>query len=455
MSDPMYSNLPAIVGGELSPAEIRAHVGDNLYVDRRAGWSSDNLALAAWLCELVASVAENNAARIETLRDLVRRRMELELGGEWGGIECFGRVYALWNYMARLGLYRVAAHLPGWEAEAAQLRLWLRCWLGAAALASGDGAGREITDHKTVQGENDVPVPIYGDGEPVDWYAPYVAWSGDRGCQRTRDASEYGYWQHLTGNGHAAPLVQALDIPARIRRETWIEFWPFLEALDRCWPVPAAPLGLTVEEAFFARMARRNDVEGLRTVCEWLLRPSVPLRIVRASEGVWTLSPVARGSSTAHLDVCAWWTDGRCGWLCGDPGWRESGGMGYVRSGRAGVDVQPDGSLLAWAERDGRQERPTMALPGGTVYLDVLLSPDGVVLTTPPRGGLPDPGSGPTVPATTPPTAPGTGSPGAPRKSRPNVAGIGIFLVAGAAIAKGVGSWFAKRKARKAVARTP
>jgi hypothetical protein len=183
------------------------------------------------------------------------------------------------------------------------------------------------------------------------------------------------------------------------------------------------------------RRARANEPAALREVSGWLWLPPVPFRIVRTSEGVWTLSEVARGSSTAHLDACAWWNDGRTGFLCGDPGWRKPKDTDYVRPGRAWVD-----GTTAWAEREGRAP-VSMPLPGGTVYCDLSVSLAGVSLAIP---GEPAPPPAP-EPIGPPGPVPGPAPGKPPRKKddRKQVAvGVGIAALLGSLLSQ----WLSRRK---------
>ncbi|HNU83221.1 MAG TPA: hypothetical protein PKO05_07295 [Thermoanaerobaculia bacterium] len=197
MADPMFDNFARIIRGEASPATMRFWMGGNLHLDRISGWSSENLALAAWLAELRARMKENAPEpQLAEMRGLIRARFERERDGNYQGIEVYGRVYGLWNYVVRLALYRFCLRL-GWAEEAALLRGWLRSHAAALVLAAGDGPGRQITDHQVAAGDADRGAAILGDGALLPWWDPFVAWSGDRGCQRTRDTAEWGRWQHL------------------------------------------------------------------------------------------------------------------------------------------------------------------------------------------------------------------------------------------------------------------
>ncbi len=383
----MFDNLPRIIRGDASPATLRLWMRDNLHLDKHFGWASDNLALCAWFTELRASMKEHNAVNVNRLRDLIYDRFKWEQNGHYGGIECFGRVYALWNYEVRLCLYRFAKQL-GWDEERELLRGWLRSHAVAMALGSGDAPGRAVVDHQIPAGDAGVPVPILGVGELFNWWTPFVAWSGDRGCQRTRDGNEWGRWQYLQESPMSGPLTELLGLQNVTRRQEWMEWWAVLLALDEAAPDTEAPLGCTAAEVELLKQARANDTDALREVVTWLWRPPVPFRIVRTTQGVWTMAEEARGSSTAHLDACAWWMDGRTGFLCGDPGWREPGGQGHVRTGRARVEVEGD-RRYAVAEREGRAEKPRLELPGGMVLLDVLIDEDGVSLSVPAPVGQP------------------------------------------------------------------
>jgi len=107
MADPMFDNFARIIRGEASPATMRFWMGGNLHLDRISGWSSENLALAAWLAELRARMKENAPEpQLAEMRGLIRARFERERDGNYQGIEVYGRVYGLWNYVVRLALYR-------------------------------------------------------------------------------------------------------------------------------------------------------------------------------------------------------------------------------------------------------------------------------------------------------------------------------------------------------------
>ncbi|OQC34637.1 MAG: hypothetical protein BWX64_02744 [Acidobacteria bacterium ADurb.Bin051] len=110
MADPIFDHLEETIRGTATPAEMRGWLTsagrDNLVLDRVAGWNSDNLKIGAWATELRAAMLEGNGARCELLRALVHARMEHEAAGRWGGIECCGRVYPVWNLAGRLVLYR-------------------------------------------------------------------------------------------------------------------------------------------------------------------------------------------------------------------------------------------------------------------------------------------------------------------------------------------------------------
>ena len=77
MADPMFDNFARIIRGEASPATMRFWMGGNLHLDRISGWSSENLALAAWLAELRARMKENAPEpQLAEMRGLIRARFE-------------------------------------------------------------------------------------------------------------------------------------------------------------------------------------------------------------------------------------------------------------------------------------------------------------------------------------------------------------------------------------------
>lgn len=433
MADPMFDNFARIIRGEASPATMRFWMGGNLHLDRISGWSSENLALAAWVTELRARMKESAPPpRMEEIRGLVYRRLQHERHGQYQGIEVFGRVYPHWNYVTRLCLYRFAV-LLGWREEAELLRGWLRSHAVALVLAAGDGPGRQIVDHQVAAGEADRGAAIRGDGALLPWWDPFIAWSGDRGCQRTRDATEWGRWQYLQESAMSPVMTSLLRLDTP--RQPWETWWEWLRALDEVAPAPDAPLGCTAAEVETLRRARANEPAALREVSGWFWLPPVPFRIVRTSEGVWTISEVARGSSTAHLDACAWWNDGRTGFLCGDPGWRKPKDTDYVRPGRAWVD-----GTTAWAEREGRAP-VSMPLPGGTVYCDLSVSLAGVSLAIP---GEPAPPPAP-EPIGPPGPVPGP-TPGRSTRKKDDrkkvAAGVGIAALLGSLLSQ----WLSRRK---------
>jgi hypothetical protein len=182
------------------------------------------------------------------------------------------------------------------------------------------------------------------------------------------------------------------------------------------------------------RRARANEPAALREVSGWLWLPPVPFRIVRTSEGVWTLSEVARGSSTAHLDACAWWNDGRTGFLCGDPGWRKAKDTDYVRPGRAWVD-----GTTAWAEREGRAP-VSMPLPGGTVLFDATIAPEGLQLTIPSAAG----GESPPPPIAPPAPDSAPGRPGYRSSDRRRNVALGAWVAA--VLGSLLGRWLGRKK---------
>ncbi|HPA96841.1 MAG TPA: hypothetical protein PK570_00895 [Thermoanaerobaculia bacterium] len=434
MADPMFDNFARIIRGEASPATMRFWMGGNLHLDRISGWSSENLALAAWLAELRARMKENAPEpQLAEMRGLIRARFERERDGNYQGIEVYGRVYGLWNYVVRLALYRFCLRL-GWAEEAALLRGWLRSHAAALVLAAGDGPGRQITDHQVAAGDADRGAAILGDGALLPWWDPFVAWSGDRGCQRTRDTAEWGRWQHLQESSLSAVVVSLLGLDNRTRQQTWMEWWEWVDALDEVTPKDGAPLGVTPAEVETLRAAWANDPAALREAASWLWRPPVPFRIVRTTEGVWTLSPVARGSSTAHLDACAWWRDGRTGYLCADPGWREPGGQGYVRPGTAWVK---DGRAVA--AREGR-ETVSMPLPGGTVLFDATIAPEGLQLTIPSAAG----GESPPPPIAPPAPDSAPGRPGYRSSDRRRNVALGAWVAA--VLGSLLGRWLGRKK---------
>lgn len=377
MADPMFDNLEKVILGACTPEEIDSWIGGNLVLTDYKGWNSDNLKLCAWFCDLRAAMQRGHTSRLERLRGLIRQRCEWERDGNYGGIEQFGRVYAEWNYVVRLCLFRFARVL-GWEDEAALLRGWLRSHAVMLALASGGGAGREITDHLIARGEAHLGSAIIGAGRELPWWDPFLAWSGDRGAQRVgTPGAEYGRWQHLQESPLAPVLCELLRLYTDTRRQTWMDFWGWSRALDQVAPYADAPLGVSAIEIETLHLARAGVGHAVHTVAGWLWRPSTPHRVCRTDEGVWMVSEVARGSSTAHLDACAWWADGSTGFLCADPGWREPGGQGYVRTGSAWVD-----GGRAYATREGR-ETVSMPLPGGEVLVDLRIGSSGAEVFAP------------------------------------------------------------------------
>ncbi len=405
MADPVFDHLEETIRGTATPAEMRGWGRDNLVLDRVAGWNSDNLKIGAWATELRAAMLEGNGARCELLRALVHARMEHEAAGRWGGIECCGRVYPVWNLAGRLVLYRFGLAL-GWGETAEMLRQWLRAAGAALALASGDGPGRRILDHRIGEAEAERGAAIRGDGELVTWWDPFVAWAGDRGGQRVgKPGPEFGRWQYLEECGPSELLVHLLGLETETRRLAWMEFGRWLRALDEAAPAPDAPMGCTAAEVEVLRRARANEPAALLEAASYLWRPAVPFRILRTSAGVAMVCEQARGSSTACLDACAWWQGGRTAFLSGDPGWREPGGTGRVRPGRAVLE-----GWTVRAEREGR-EPVALELPAGETFLDVRFGPEGVTVL------LPVAPVGPVVPVPDPPPA-GPGGPGASPKPR-------------------------------------
>lgn len=368
--------LPDAVRG-VGDARDRENWEADLERSRVQGWASANIPkLAAALALLRAYHASDEAELefwlwwwAEVLRAERRDFMKNEV---------LGRTYPVWQAMPHLIVYRVACALGNRDLALASVD-WLKTFTALATLAAGRGPGRQIVDHRIEDADADRAAPIFGTGPLVGYYEPFIAWSGDR--TDSRDWHDGKRWVGLDASVVSPWVTWAGDIRNRTRDTSWHLHGRLCAALDEVFP-NERPHALSPDEAEAVRRAVVDDSLAHQVaVAGWLgsFLPSVPARIVRTERGVWSLSPIGRGSSTAHSYACAHWNDGTIGYLFADLGFRGTSENDYVRPGSAWI-VQRGDAVIAVAQRDdGKYGGPVeMELPGGAILLDVSIGPEGV-----------------------------------------------------------------------------
>lgn len=354
---------PSIWEGDLEREEITSH--------------SDNLLQLAAALALLHAVNTGNYPEINFWCDWWMRRLAWERTN-WMGKEVGSRTYASWAFMPKRAVLDVARRL-GRVDLAAELLEWMLAFLALAALASGRRPGRYIVDHRIAEAG-----VIQGNGDEVTWAGRYCAWSGDRAD--SRDPKQGGKWHGwLSISSPTGWLDLALGFPSGDSDERKVE--------NAC----AYPMLPPSEIAILKGVLAGNWSAGLAYLSGH--RPNVPIRVVQSDEGVWTLSPVGRGSSTPHLYACAQWHDtGNIRGLYADPGWRDAGKEDWIGTGTASENAG-----VAVAQRDdGLYGSPhMMVLPGGARLLDFTWGPDGVTSAfhqAEPGASSPPPPAEPTPP---------------------------------------------------------
>ena len=329
---------------------------------------SDNLLQLAAALALAHAYNIGDTPEINFWCDWWMRRLAWERTN-WMGHEVCGRTYPSWHFMGKRVALDIARRL-GRVDLAAELLEWMLAFLALAALASGRRPGRYITDHRIAEAG-----VIVGDGEDVDWSGRYCAWSGDRAD--SRDPKQDGRWHGwLSISSPTIWLDLALGLPSGETDERRVE--------NAC----AYPMLPPSEIALLKGVLAGNWTAGLAYLSGH--RPNVPIRVVQAEEGVWTCSPVGRGSSTPHAyAVAQWHGTGIVKGLYADPGWRDAGAADWIVSGSGGVTA----SRVAWAERsDGKYGSPhSMDLPLGDILLDFVWDSEGLHVAHPTEPGAPSP----------------------------------------------------------------
>jgi len=335
---------------------------------------SDNLLQLAAALALAHAYNIGDTPEINFWCDWWMRRLAWERTN-WMGHEVCGRTYPSWHFMGKRVALDIARRL-GRVDLAAELLEWMLAFLALAALASGRRPGRYITDHRIAEAG-----VIQGTGDEVTWSGRYCAWSGDRAD--SRDPKQDGRWHGwLAISSPTIWLDLALGLPSGETDERRVE--------NAC----AYPMLPPSEIALLKGILGGNWGAGLAYLSGH--RPNVPIRVVQCDEGVWTLSPVGRPSSTPHAyAVAQWHHDGRVAGLYADPGWRDAGGdFDWIVSGSAAADS--DGLAATATRSDLKYGSPhTLTLPGGARSLDFTWGPDGVTSA-----------SHPTEPGAPPPPAP-------------------------------------------------
>lgn len=380
----MIPVLPRALRGEVLDPSIWA--GD---LEREAITApSDNLLQIAAAHALLRAVNTGDYGEINCWCDWWMRRLAWERTN-WMGKEVAGRTYPSWHFMSKRATLDVARRLGRVEL-AAELLEWMLAFLALAALSSGRRPGRYITDHRIAEAG-----VIVGDGEEVAWSGRFCSWSGDRCDSRHGSGEDYGKWYGwLSISSPTIWLDLAIGYPVGDCDES---------AVERACAYPMMP---SSEVAILRGVLGGNWGAGISYLSGH--RPNVPIRVVQADEGVWTLSPVGRGSSTPHAYAVAQWHDsGIIRGLYADPGWRHTGGDDWIDSGSATAV----GDEARAARNDGKYGSPhTMALPGGARSLDITWGPDGVTSA-----------AHPTEPGASPPPAPVAPTPPPPGGDAPEV----------------------------------
>lgn len=366
----MVPALPDALRGHYTPESV--FLGD-LERDRVMGFSSENLPQLAAALALLNAHYEDDAYDRQFWIEWWRARLAWEREN-FMGVELTSRTYGSWHYMAKRAVYE-AARRDGITDLAADCYSWMMAFLAFAAVASGKRPGRYIVDHRIAE-----PGVIYGTGDEVKWAGRYVAWSGDRADSRQSGGGEW--WGWLSISSAAIWLSLALGEPVGECDERDVE---------QACGVPAI---LPADAAILRGIRDGNYAAALPYLAEW--SPQVPTRVVQTTEGVWTLSPIGRGSSTPHAYAVAQWHDtGNVAGLYADPGWRDAGPQDWIVSGSARVD----GNVAVAVRSDGKYGSPHhLVLPGGKVLFDMTWGPDGAN-----AGSAPVQPHKPTEPTTPPP----------------------------------------------------
>jgi len=371
-----------------------------------------NLDLAAEVHRMARAIRTHDSAQIERSCDWLEKRLEIEQAGRFMGSEFFSSEYAGYHF----GPWAVAACLLwriGRYTLASDIRGWMLAALGWAALCSIGVLARDVTDHQIERADRGLAGPVFGDGPPMDWQGPFVAWAGPRGGQRFRDRGNT--WGYVV----QSPIGVWLNRLAFDRTGTEGED----ELLAALREGDTSPLRLTSAEKTLLDGAVSGGVLAAQTVYEALVdgyHPQDVCILERREEGHVSLA--TRGGPSGGTATCycrAQWMSGRVGALFADLGFRdpgEDGGADWLVPGRAWIS---EDGRQAWAEReDGRYGCPvSMDLPGGATLWSIVAGPDPGARAFKAGEAAGDPGQGEIGPGT--PSVPVGGPPEIVAADRP------------------------------------
>jgi len=365
----MIPAIPDALRGKSISPDIYAK---DLEAEKTHGWGSENLPQLAAALALCNAVNTNDPLAIESWKNWWTARFEWERKN-FMGIEMAGRTYPSWHFMPKRIVFDIAIRM-GWFFLASEAYSWMLAFVTLAAFASGKSPGRSIRDHRIAIAGVQV-----GDGSFVKWSGNYCAWAGDRADSRmsANDAKKNnvptGTWYDwLSISTPTIWLNLSLKNPVDDCQEKDVE---------RGCQVPSWLL--EVDKNVLNNILAGDYSVGLDNLRVWC--PQVPIRVCQTTEGVWTVCPVGRGSSTPHLYACSQWhNSGIVNGLYADPGWRDAGkGEEWISPGRAWVD---ENRVVVCERSDGKYGSPhRMILPGGIDLLDFTWGPDGVDVRFPPQ----------------------------------------------------------------------